>query len=116
MCVVPLCVHVVGVCVGRVCDWVGVVWWGVRVCVCAYVCGWCGCGVRVRLRCDGVGLVVVVWVRVCMYVCVVVVVVVCVSVSVCVVVWLVCSDAVWTLLLLAAAVACVGARVLADGD
>jgi hypothetical protein len=41
---------------------------------------------------------------------------VCLFVSVCVVVWLVCCDAVWTLLLLAAAVGCVGARVWDYGD
>jgi hypothetical protein len=78
LCVVPLCVHVVGVCVGHVCD-CGVVM--VFVCVCSLVClcvvcvaGWC-VGVRVRLDCDGVGVVAVAWTRVCMCFVVVAVVV-----------------------------------------
>jgi hypothetical protein len=77
----------------------------------------------VRLCCDGVGLVAVAWTRVCMRVCCVVVVVcVCLFVFVCVVVWLVCSDAVWTLLtdwrrrcVACVVCACVGLRRLTGG-
>ena len=114
LCVVPLCVHVVGVCVGHVCMLFCVF---VYVCVCLLVClcvvgvvGWY-VGVWVRLRCDGLGLAAVAWTRVCM----------CVSWLWCLFVrgcgvclcslWCgVCCDAVWTMLL--AAAACVDARVL----
>ena len=105
LCVVALCVHVVGVCVGH-------------VCVCLFVCVCVWLVWRDGVWVCGSGCVVMAlgwWLwrgHVCVCVCVswLWCLLVRVFLFVCVVVWCcVCCDAVWTLL---AAVACVDARVL----
>ena len=105
LCVVALCVHVVGVCVGH-------------VCVCLFVCVCVWLVWRDGVWVCGSGCVVMAlgwWLwrgHVCVCVCVswLWCLLVRVFLFVCVVVWwCVCCDAVWTLL---AAVACVDARGL----
>ncbi len=62
LCVVPLCVHVVGVCVGHVCDCVGMVGCVYAcLCDCVWLVLWdgvwvCGSGCVVMARAGGCGV------------------------------------------------------------